>query len=418
MRDSLRGALLLGLCAVTLLATACTTASAAPELRIGAMFPVSGDASGLAGDEYRGAQIAAQLVNADGGVNGAQITLDLRDVESAAQVRAAAASLASDKVTAILGAYSSELSIPAAAAVARRGIVYWETGAVADQLTGQGLPLVFRVGADGADLGSNSARFILGELGPRLHETPGQLHVYLVTADDAYAHSVAAAVRRAAVAGGAVISGESVYNPYAPSWSRVLSAIAAARPNILVLSSHIPDGVSFRRAFVASHLYVQAFLGSTMAQCLPDFGEALGPEADGVFASDRPPNSFNLRALDGAALTLYNRFAAVWRNQTGRAPSEEGISGFSAAWALFHGVLPHAAGETAASIAAAARGLDLPQGSLPNGAGVRFSQAAANLGQNLRAAAVIWQWHHGGAWPVVWPALYATGSIEMVPLPA
>ncbi len=389
-----------------------------PGIRVGAMFPLQGAAAGLAGDELRGAEIAAQLVSAGGGVHGVPVTLDVRDVQSAAQVDAAAASLAADHVSVVIGAYSSELSIPAAAAVARRGMVYWETGAVADQLTAQGLPLVFRVGADGADLGGNSARFILGQIAPRLHDAPSHLRVYLVTAHDAYATSVADAARAGLAAAGSVIAGESLYNPYAPQWAPALAAIRALRPNILVLSSHIPDGVAFRRAFVAAGLHVQAFVGTTMAQCLPDFGEELGPEATGVFASDRPPDSFNPRALDPAARELYHRFAAAWRSQTGRAPSEEGISGFSAAWALFAEALPHAAALSAASIAAAARSLDLPDGSLPNGAGVRFSRSPSQLGQNTRAAAVIWQWQKGGTWPVVWPPLYASGRIEMVPLPA
>ncbi|HYL70466.1 MAG TPA: ABC transporter substrate-binding protein, partial [Candidatus Dormibacteraeota bacterium] len=267
----------------------CATATAQTQLRIGAMFPLAGGDAGLAADEVRGAQIAAQLVNQSGGVRGAQVTLDMRDVETAALVNSAAASLAADKVPAIIGAYSSALSIPAASAVAQHGIVYWETGAVADQLTGRGLPLVFRVGADGSDLGGNSARFALRQLAPRLHEGAAQVRYFLVTADDAYAHSVADGAHRVLAAGGAVFAGEATYNPYAPRWDQTVAALAAAQPNFLLLSSHIPDGIAFRRAFLAAGLHVQAFLGTTMAQCLPDFGDALGPDAVGVFASDRPP---------------------------------------------------------------------------------------------------------------------------------
>jgi len=36
--------------------------------------------------------------------------------------------------------------------------------------------------------------------------------------------------------------------------------------------------------------------------------------------------------------------------------------------------------------------VDLPEGALPNGAGLKFSSDPATLGQNERAAAVIWQW--------------------------
>ena len=403
--------------AALLLCAACGDTAPPQQVRIGAMFPLGGSAAALAGDEYRGAQIAAQLVNAAGGVGGKQVALDVRDVETAAQVRSAAAGLAADGVPAVIGAYSSELSIPAAAAVAHRGLVYWETGAVADQLTGKGLPMVFRVGANGSDLGGNSAQFVVEQIGPRLHAAPAGLHVFLVTADDAYAHSVADAARAGLVNRGALIAGEGVYNPYAPDWRPVLDAIAVARPNILVLSSHIPDGIAFRRAFIASGLHVQAFLGTTMAQCLPDFGYTLGADAVGVFASDRPPNGFNASALDGAALSLYNRFAGEWQRQTGRAASEEGIAGFSAAWVLFNNVLPHAASLQPKDIASAARALDLPQGSLPNGGGVRFSQDPSQLGQNTRAAAVIWQWQAVDDWYVVWPPVYATSTIKLVPLP-
>jgi hypothetical protein len=70
----------------------------------------------------------------------------------------------------------------------------------------------------------------------------------------------------------------------------------------------------------------------------------------------------------------------------------------------------------AGSIATAARALDLPEGALPNGAGLRFSSDPATLGQNDRAAAVIWQWQAVRQYAFVWPASYATGDIAFVPL--
>jgi hypothetical protein len=98
-------------------------------------------------------------------------------------------------------------------------------------------------------------------------------------------------------------------------------------------------------------------------------------------------------------------------------PTEEGISGFTAAWALFHDVLPAAGSAfTADAVAAAARAIDLPEGALPNGAGLRFSPDPATLGQNERAAAVIWQWQAVRSYTFVWPPTYATGTIGFVPL--
>jgi branched-chain amino acid transport system substrate-binding protein len=396
-----------------------TTGSAgSAAIRIGAIFPLSAGTEPLAGEELLGVTIAEQLVNQDGGIDGRLLSLDVRDVNSVAAAQSAADSLRRDGVPAVLGAYSSELSIPASGDVARDGMLYWESGAVADQVTGQGLPLVFRIGANGSDLRGKSGRFVAEQIAPRLHRSAASLRVFLVTAGDAYGHSVADGARAALNAAGVPVVDEAVYNPYAPVWQPVLQAIAATRPDILILSSHIPDGIAFRRAFLAAGLHVDAFLGSSMAQCMDDFGDALGPQAVGVFASDRPQANFNPGALDPSARRLYERFAAAWRAQHGGDPTEEGIAGFTAAWVLFHDVMPAAVSLTPTALAAAARALDLPAGSLTNGAGVLFGSSARLLGQNLRAAAVIWQWQAVRRSVVVWPATYATGKVIMVPLPA
>ena len=408
-----RALVLLAPLTVAAVLAGCAPRSAQPApLRIGAIFPLSGNTAADAGDEYRGAEIAAQLVDDAGGVHGRQIALDLRSVSSTDEITGAVRSLRADGVATVIGAYSSQLSIPTAAAVASAGMVYWETGAVADQLTGQGSPLIFRVGADGADLGGNSGRFVTQQLVPKLGTAPAATTAFLVTADDAYAHSVAAGARAALQAGGVAVSGEAVYNPFAPSWAPVIAEVRAAHPAVLLLSSHVPDGVAFRRAFLAAGLHVDAFIGTTMAQC-DAFGAALGADAVGVFASDRPEYGFNQSALTGAGRVLYQRLAAAWRQQRGGVPTEEAISGFSAAWALFDSVLPHAAQLSPGAIATAARATDLPAGSLANGAGVRFSTAPDQMGQNLRAAADIWQWQAPRQYAVVWPAAYATGRIDI-----
>jgi branched-chain amino acid transport system substrate-binding protein len=60
--------------------------------------------------------------------------------------------------------------------------------------------------------------------------------------------------------------------------------------------------------------------------------------------------------------------------------------------------------------------MDLPDGSLPNGAGLRFSSAPESLGQNERAAAVMWQWTAERTYSFVWPPTYATAEVAFVPL--
>jgi len=241
-----------------------------------------------------------------------------------------------------------------------------------------------------------------------------------------------------------------------------MGQLAAAKPDVIILASHLPDGVAFRRAMIAAGVHVGALIGSTMAECDPDFAGDLGPAAVGVFASDRPTGGFQPTALGTAARAIYDRFAAAWTagqdapaatpsstagggwdaygsaptsgpyaaspggysitgpdtSAAGSGPTEEGISGFSAAWALFGDVLPAVgpSSYSADAVAAAARAVDLPEGALPNGAGLHFSTDPATLGQNVRAAAVIWQWQAVRSYTFVWPPTSATGTNGFVPL--
>jgi branched-chain amino acid transport system substrate-binding protein len=433
--------------AAIVLAAGCSglQGSSTAPIRIGAVFPLSGNAASLAGPELAGVRIAVDLVNADGGVSGHPIALEVRDLESRADADAVMTDLKRSGIEVVIGAYASDLSIAASAAADRAGLVYWESGAVADRLTGRGLASVFRVGASGTNLGSNSASFAATELAGRLGKTTAQLRVALAVADDDYANSVADAAAATAAHDGLPIVARATYNLSAPNWPRVMAELAAARPDAIILASHIPDGVAFRKAMLAAGLKVGALIGSTMAECDPDFAGELGADAIGIFASDRPTAGFRPDALDAGARAAYDRFAAKWaivattlspppasgapeyvltgpaEGPTAEA-SEEALAGFSAAWALFRDVLPGATGPnagapTATAVGAAARTVDLPQGSLPNGAGLHFSTNAATLGQNERAAAVIWQWQAVNTYAFVWPASYATGQIGFVPLP-
>ncbi|HLX35131.1 MAG TPA: ABC transporter substrate-binding protein [Candidatus Limnocylindrales bacterium] len=435
-------------------------AVSAQPIRIGAVFPITGNARALAVPELTGVRIAVDMVNADGGIDGRPVVLDVRDLESRADADGIMAGFARDGIRLVIGAYSSDLSIAASAAADKAGLLYWESGAVADQLTGRGLPLVFRVGASGTNLGSNSATFVATQLASRLGKAVGQTRVAIVNANDAYATSVADAAASTATTAGLDVVAQATYDLGMPDWTGLMDQLKAARPDAIILASHIPDGVAFRQAMLASGLRVGALIGSTMAECDPDFAGDLGADAIGIFASDRPTAGFRPDALDPTAKAAYDRFSAAWAAATAAsaaptaasaasgAPawgsgdpawgsgepytligpaesptaeaSEEALAGFSAAWALFTDVLPAAAstspGLDPAAVASVARAVDLPTGALPNGAGLRFSTDEATLGQNLRAAAVIWQWQAVRQYAFVWPPSYATGAIAFVPL--
>jgi branched-chain amino acid transport system substrate-binding protein len=405
---------------VLLASTACATApsgNAVATIKVGAVFPLSGPQAPLAKQEYAGVQIARDFANADGGVDGAPITLIARDLTSEADAAARVQELKAQGVQSILGAYSSSLSMPVSAAAQASGLLYWEAGAVADQLTGRGYPLVFRVGATGGNLGTMASHFAAVVLAPRLNKPAWGLRMAIVHNLDGYPSSVATAVAQQAEREGIQVVANVVYDARLPDWPGVLNQVRTAQPNILVLASYIADGVDFRRAMLKNGLHVDAFIGSTMAQCVPDFGAMMGQDAIGVFASDRPPHGFNPDALTVTGRQIYDRFATAYRREFGSDPTEESLAGFSAAWTLFHYVMPRSHALGATDMAAAARSLDLEAGTLANGAGVKFATAPDAMGQNIRAASVIWQWQGVRHSVTVYPPVFATGTPGFIPLP-
>ena len=265
------------------------------DLLLGLILPLTGPSAGLAHEELNGIQIAMEEVNRAGGAAGKQIRLLTRDVDSREATAGAVNELKQEGATIVMGSYDSSLSIPAAHAASAAGMVYWETGSVADQLTGEGLPHVFRVGPAGSNLGSGSALFAATQLATRLGKAPSQLRLSVVQVDDAYGHSVAAAALSRARQLGFAVAGPATYVAWHPDWDRVFAFVAASRPDILVLASHVPDGIAFRREMLARGIRVKALIGSTMAECGPDFGRALGADAVGIFASDRPTSGFQPR---------------------------------------------------------------------------------------------------------------------------
>jgi branched-chain amino acid transport system substrate-binding protein len=134
----------------------------------------------------------------------------------------------------------------------------------------------------------------------------------------------------------------------------------------------------------------------------------------GVFASDKPSASaIDPAGLPPATRALLQRADDAYRAEWGADMSPAALAGFSGAWALFTDVMPAATALTPLAIADAARAVDLPQGSLPNGSGLRFGALGTpDAGDNVNAASVIWEWTSPGKAAVIWPPSFATRAAD------
>jgi branched-chain amino acid transport system substrate-binding protein len=403
----------------TLAAGSCTSSSPDP-IRIGAVYPLSGSQGPGGIDEFDGARLAVQLVNADGGIGGRPIELVPVDTPSADAAPGAIGDLDRDGVRLVLGSYGSTISEPAAEAAARRDMLFWETGAVGE-MTGRGAgSLVFRVAPSGAILGRNAMAFVADEYAPVLHVDPSHLRYAVTLVDDAYGRAVAHGALDELDARGYDVVGTFGYDPHSVDMAGFVHRLAKSRPDVVFASAYLHDAIVMRREMVRQGLDVMVGIGTSSSYCMPRFGTTLGKDAVGLFASDKPAsNALNEGGLTPEGRALLDRASAAYTDRFGGPMSAAALAGFSGAWALLHDVLSSATEPTPIAVASAANAVDLPLGSLPNGSGLRFGRpGTVTAGANELASSVVWQWQAPGEYAVVWPPRYATSPIERLdPLP-
>jgi branched-chain amino acid transport system substrate-binding protein len=394
--------------------------SGKPALRIGAIYPVHGAYGSDGIDEWRGAQLAVALANQRGGVAGRRLVIDLQDAESPDDVPADLDRLHAQGVDVILGTHQSVLSTTAGVGAAERGQLIWETGAVGETTADMGAGRnFFRMAPMGANLGQAAVDFVSSVLAPRL-PAHGSLRYAVTYVDDVYGRAVGRGALAEAGFRGQLV-GSFPYRVGTSDFSGLVRRIAATKPDVLVVAAYLQDGVALRQATVAARVPLLASIGTSSSYCMPAFGEQLGPQAVGLFASDKPDGD----VIRADALAPAARGELAWAKTQFRARwhtdmSAPALAGFANAWALVGHVLPALPTGTVvtpAAVAAAALATKLPAGSLANGSGLDLAPPGApDAGANRAAASVIWEWVAPGKRAVVWPPAFATTKLAVVPI--
>jgi branched-chain amino acid transport system substrate-binding protein len=404
--------------ALVLLVPAAACSSGPKPIVIGAVYPMEGGQGTGGAEEFHGMQVAADLVNEDGGVDGRPVELRLAQADSFDAAPGAVQSLVSKDVRLIVGSYGSIISAPAAAEATRLGALFWEGGAVGtlepDTAAGD---LVFRFAPTGESLGKAAVEFVQDQLLPKLGHGP-EVRWSVAYVKDAYGGSVGMGALDEIQRQGLTLAGQFPYDLTSVNFDDLARQIAAVHTDVLVVSAYLQDGIALRRATITQHVPLVASVGTSSSYCMPAFGQTLGQDAVGLFASDKPDEEvLDPSSLHPDAAALLRRAGALYEQRYGGEMTAAALAGFSAGWALFHHVLPSAGGLSPEAVGAAARAMKLPVGTFPNGSGMDFAGPGTRAaGSNLRAVSVIEEWIRPGVRAVVWPPAFATDPILAVPI--
>ena len=127
--------------------TMLNSALAADSLQIGVMLPLTGRQAEFGRIQQKAVLMAAEEVNAGGGINGKKIELILSDTQSNPDEgrRVIEKLIKQDKVLVIGGGFSSSATWATGAVAQQRRIPFVVTSALADKITEQGWEYVFRL---------------------------------------------------------------------------------------------------------------------------------------------------------------------------------------------------------------------------------------------------------------------------------
>lgn len=296
-----------------LLALGATPALSEP-IRIGAVYPMTGPVAFDGETLLRGARIAIDEINANGGVLGRPLELVVEDgaCVPAQSVSAAEKLVTANKVTGLVGAFCSS-STGAVMEVASRYKIPLVAGiSTAPDITERGNEFIFRIPATSAML---SAAFA----DPMMSIAGGTRFSFLVVNDD-WGRSIVESYSKALGAKGASIVDTQIYITSESDLFPYITNIKRDEPNGLVLAGNTQNAAALteqiRQLGINSKLFGE---GSFTAK---PYYDLVGDQGDGIYGlmayvhtSTNPKNQAFVEKYQAAYNDLPTTFSASGYNE-------------------------------------------------------------------------------------------------------
>jgi branched-chain amino acid transport system substrate-binding protein len=396
-------------------------AKAEDNIRIGVLLPLTGPLAKNGLENWEAMQIARDMINERGGINGRKIEYLQGDANTPnAAISETERLITKDGIKITTGSFASPIAIAVSQAAERHGVFHWETTGAAEIITRRGFKHAFQVGAPARKYGQAAVDFIINDLSKQLNKEVSALKIALLWENRAFGKSVGDGIRAYTQAKGIKLVYDEGYDQTATDMTPIVQKLKDVSPDILIAISFPNDATLFQRKAKELDFNVAAFIGVSAGYSSPDLRGAIGDSVNGIFVADFPPK-VNAAVLAPETRKVADEFYKRYEAKMNRPPAGHATAGFSAIWALFTDVLPKAKTFEPDELRDIALKLDLPTGSLVNGSGIKFTNFdwpddPKDAGQNLRASIGVWQWTKTGN-EEVYPPELATHPPIMVPLP-
>jgi branched-chain amino acid transport system substrate-binding protein len=295
------------LAAALLGSVAGNVAIAADDVKIGILLPLSGPVAPIGQNNRRGHTLAVEEINAAGGIKslgGAKLVMIDGDTQGNPKVGIQETEkLVTQGVSAILGAYQSNVTFPTTQISEKSGVPYIDPVAIADTITeGRNFKYTFKVAPKASWYARDQLKFIkwVGEKAGKPIK-----RVVLMYEDTLFGQSTSKGQDAAAKAMGIEVVEKIAYPAETPDMTPTISRIKQIAPDAILLVSYIADAVLITKTMKELGVDLP-IMGTSAGHIDPAYIANLGPLAEHSFTV----GEWNPDIKKGGAAALAKRFQA------------------------------------------------------------------------------------------------------------
>jgi branched-chain amino acid transport system substrate-binding protein len=388
-------------------------ASAQQTVKIGAIYPLSGNAASAGNYSKTAIELAVDLINngnpdlkavplADGkglpGLGGAKIEVVFADNQGtpAAGQNQALRLITEEKVVALIGAYQSGITVTTSAMSERHGIPFLTPESVASNLTERGFKWFFRTTPVAGDFARAYSDFL------KEQKAAGQktATIAVVHENTEYGNSVASVIKEQFAKDGHNITQMINYSANTTDVQPQVLQLKEKNPDVLIFISYTSDAILYAKTMKDLNWKPSIMIADNAGFNDPSFVSSSGALVEGLinrssFAPGKP----------GSGSALINELSTTKSGVDLDEPSARAMQGML----VMADAINRAGSTEPAKIQAALKATDLKADQMVTGYnGVKFDEK----GQNVLASSLITQLQ-GGKYVPVWPKEKAAGELKM-----
>lgn len=281
--------------ATLFMASAITIQAHAADVKIGVIYPLTGNAASAGQSAKDAVELGVEIVNQGypelkamplgatvglTNLGGAKIVLVQADHQGNPQVgqQQTLRLITQDQVVAMLGSYHSSVSLVATAAAERQGIPFLVADSVALNITTRGFKWTFRSGPIAPDFAKAYTEFLtdLKKSGKKIDT------IAIVNENTDYGSSVAASILEAAKAANINVAAQIPYNANSSDVSAQVLQLKTAKPDAVIFISYTADTILYFKTMKNLDYLPSIIIGDDAGFSDPTFIPNVGDLAQGV----------------------------------------------------------------------------------------------------------------------------------------